>query len=60
MAGGSACGGCTACSRAEPEVFKTQCGKIIVVDKLLHFISLKMRTLSHDKVVLLASKQFRI
>ncbi|KAL7375510.1 hypothetical protein ABVT39_018636 [Epinephelus coioides] len=58
MAGGSAFGVGTACPRAEPEVFKTNCGKIIVVDELFHFISLKMRTLCHDKVVLLATNNF--
>ena len=54
----SAVGEGTACPRREPEVFKTQCGKVIVVDELLHFLSMKMRTLNHDEVVLLATNNF--
>lgn len=33
-------------------------GKVIMVDALLNFIAIKMRTLSHVEVVLLASNSF--
>ena len=48
----------TVCSRAEPYVYKTDDGKVIVEDEFLNFISIKMRTLAHDEVVLLASSNF--
>ena len=46
------------CPCTKPEVYKTDDGKIIVEDELLNFIAVKMRTLSHDEIVLLASNNF--
>ena len=42
----------TACPRTNPEVFKKQYGKIIVVGEFLNLISDKMRTLDHNEIVL--------
>lgn len=46
--------------RSKPEipVYKTADGKLIVEDEFLNFISIKMRTLCHDEIVLLASNKF--
>ncbi|XP_059188564.1 F-box only protein 2-like isoform X3 [Centropristis striata] len=45
-------------ARIKPEVYKTTDGKVIVEDELLHFISVKMRTVPHDEIVLLAANNF--
>lgn len=45
-------------ARLKPEIYKTIDGKIIVEDELLHFLSIKMRTLSQDEIVLLAANHF--
>lgn len=61
MAGGSPSGEITACPGDKTEVFKvfkTQCGKLIVVDEFLNFISDKMRTLDHNEIVMLATNNF--
>lgn len=45
-------------SRIKPEIFKTSDGKVIVADELLNFIVVKMRTMSHDEIVLLVTNSF--
>jgi len=47
-----------ACSRIKPEVYETSNGKVIVEDEFLNFISIKIKTLSQDEIVLLASNNF--
>lgn len=44
--------------RTKPTVYETTGGKVIVEDDLLNFISVKMRTLSQDEIVLLAANNF--
>ena len=44
--------------RLKPEVYKTFDGKTIVEDELLHFLAMKIRTLSQDEIVLLAANSF--
>ncbi|XP_057695242.1 zinc finger protein 184-like [Corythoichthys intestinalis] len=44
--------------RLKPEVFQTIDGKIIVEDELLHFLAMKIRTLSQDEIVILATNCF--
>ena len=46
------------CPRTKPDIYKTADGKVIVEDKLLNFLVVKMRTLSHNEIVLLASNNF--
>lgn len=51
-------GGRKVCSRTKPEIFKTVDGKLIVEDEFLNFVVTKMRTLSQDEIVMLASTNF--
>ena len=51
-------GGIGLCTRTKPEIYKTEDGKLIVEDEFLNFLVVKMRTLSHDEIVLLASSNF--
>lgn len=44
--------------RLKPDIYKTTDGKVIVEDELLHFLAIKMRTLSQDEIVLLAANNF--
>lgn len=44
--------------RLKPDIYRTTDGKVIVEDELLHFLSVKMRTLSQDEIVLLAANNF--
>ena len=53
-----AAGGGSASRRTKPVIYKTDCGKVIVEDELLHFIVVKMKTLSHDEIVLLTTNNF--
>lgn len=53
-----AAGGGSACPRTKPAIYKTVNGKVIVEDELLNFIVVKMKTLSHDEIVLLATNNF--
>lgn len=46
------------CSRTKPEIYETASGKLIVEDEFLNFLVIKMRTLSQDEIVLLASNNF--
>ncbi|KAL7384190.1 hypothetical protein ABVT39_025869 [Epinephelus coioides] len=48
----------SAFSQLKPEIYKTNEGKVIVEDELLNFLVVKMRTLSHDKIVLLVTSSF--
>lgn len=57
MAAG-AVGGGTACPRTKPAIYKTDNGKVIVEDELLNFIVVKMKTLSHDEIILLTTNNF--
>lgn len=45
-------------SRLKPEIYKTTDGRVIVEDELLHFLALKIKTLSQDEIVLLAMNTF--
>lgn len=45
-------------SGLKTEIFKTNDGKIIVEDELLNFLAVKIKTLSQDEIVLLATKTF--
>ena len=45
-------------SRIKPEIYKTTDGKVIVEDELLHFLSARIKTLSQDEIVLLATNTF--
>ena len=51
-------GGGAVCPRLKPTIYKTADGKVIVEDELLNFITVKMKTLAHDEIVLLASNNF--
>lgn len=44
--------------RLKPEIFKTEDGKVIVEDELLNFLAVKIKTLSQDEIVLLATNTF--
>ena len=44
--------------RLQPEVYKTVDGKVIVEDELLNFLAVKIKTLSQDEIVLLATSSF--
>lgn len=48
----------SAFSRLKPEICKTNDGKVIVEDELWNFLVVKMRTLSHDKIVLPVTSSF--
>ncbi|KAL7383862.1 hypothetical protein ABVT39_019381 [Epinephelus coioides] len=48
----------SAFSRLKPEIYKTNDAKVIVEDELLNFLVVKMRTLSHDEIVLLVTSSF--
>ena len=48
----------SASSRLKPIIYKTDDGKVIVEDELLNFLVVKMRTLSHDEIVLLVTSTF--
>ena len=56
MAG--AAGGGSTCPCTKPEIYKTDNGKLIVEDELLNFIMVKMKTISHDEIVLLTTNNF--
>ncbi|KAL7388196.1 hypothetical protein ABVT39_008672 [Epinephelus coioides] len=45
----------SAFSRLKPVIYKTNDGKVIVEDELLNFLVVKMRTFSHDAIVLLVT-----
>lgn len=49
---------CGVSFRTKPEIYKTNDGKVIVEDELLNFIVVKMRTLSHDEIILLVTHSF--
>ena len=53
-----AAGGGSACPRTKPAIYKMDNGKVIVEDELLNFIVVKMKTLSHDEIVLLTTNNF--
>lgn len=53
-----AASGGSACLRTMPAIYKTDNGKVIVEDELLNFIVVKMKTLSHDEIFLLATNNF--
>ena len=55
MAAAGVRGGASSSGRIKPEVYRTTDNKVIVEDELLNFLVIKMRTLSHDEIVLLAS-----
>ena len=44
--------------RLKPEIFKTDDGKVIVEDELLNFLAVKIKTLSQEEIVLLATNTF--
>lgn len=44
--------------RLKPEIYKTEEGKVIVEDELLNFLAVKIKTLSQDEIVLLATNTF--
>lgn len=43
--------------RLKPEIYTID-GKVIVEDEFLHFLSVKIRTLNQDEIVLLAVNTF--
>ena len=45
-------------ARLNPVNYKTVDGKVIVEDELLHFLAIKIRTLSQDEIILLAANNF--
>lgn len=45
-------------SRLKPEIYQTVDGKVVVEDELLNFLSVKMKTMSHDEIVILATNAF--
>ncbi|KAL7393611.1 hypothetical protein ABVT39_013607 [Epinephelus coioides] len=45
-------------SRSQPDNYKTVYGKVIVEDELLNFLAVKIKTLSQDEIVLLATTNF--
>ena len=45
-------------SRIKPVVYNTTDGKIIVEDELLNFLAVKIKTLSQDEIVVLATNNF--
>ena len=45
-------------SRSKPEIYKTIDGRVIVEDELLNFLAVKIKTLSQDEIVLLATNTF--
>ncbi|XDV25428.1 hypothetical protein PO909_029348 [Leuciscus waleckii] len=45
-------------SRLKPEIYRTIDGKVIVEDELLNFLAVKIKTLSQDEIVLLATNTF--
>lgn len=45
-------------SRLKPDVYNTVDGKVIVEEEFLNFLAVKSKTLSQDKIVLLAAKTF--
>ncbi|MEQ2255334.1 hypothetical protein ILYODFUR_012875 [Ilyodon furcidens] len=46
------------CSRSKLEVYEPTCGKVIVEDEFLHFISDRIKTMLQDEIVLLAANNF--
>ena len=50
--------GGSVCPRTEPEIYVTNDGRTIVEDELLSFISVKMRTLTQDEIVVLVTSNF--
>ncbi len=42
----------------KPEIYKTVDGKVIVEDELLNFLAVKIKTLSQDEIILLATNTF--
>ena len=58
MAAAAAGAGGSACPRTKPEIYKTDNGKVIVEDELLNFIVVKMKTLSHDDIIMLTTNNF--
>lgn len=44
--------------RLKPEIYRTTDGKVIVEDEFLHFLYVKLKTLSQDEIILLASNTF--
>ena len=55
-AGGAGAGGVR--GRTKPDVYMTSEGKVIVEDELLNFLVVKMKTLSHDDIVLMVVNHF--
>ena len=58
MRTGAGAGSGGVCPRTKPKIYKTVNGKVLVEDKLLNILIVKMRTLSHDEIVLLDSNNF--
>lgn len=48
----------SACPRDKPAIYKADNGKVIIEDELFNFIVVKMKTLSHDEIILLATNNF--
>ncbi len=48
----------SAFSRLKLEIYKTNDGKVIMEDEILSFLVVKMRTVSHDEIVLLVTSNF--
>lgn len=44
--------------RLKPDIYTTNEGKTIVEDEFLHFLSMKLRSLSQDEIVILATNTF--
>ena len=44
--------------RSEPLIYETVDGKIIVEDEFLNFLAIKIRTMTQDKLVLMATNNF--
>ncbi len=42
----------------KPDIYRTVDGKVIVEHELLNFLAVKMKTMSHDEIVLLAANTF--
>ena len=49
---------CQEFSRIKPEIYQTKDSKVIVEDELLNFIVVKLRTLSHNYILSLATSSF--
>lgn len=57
-AAADAAGGSSACPHTKPASYKTDNRKMVFKDELLNFIVVKMKTLSHDEIILLTTNNF--